>query len=332
MSSSNYCAKIWEAYRQLDTAHKSATVDFNSMIVKGDINWGQEILSGFEAQLNKLQEVWDGYFIMLELYDEETILFKEDYEAMEELDNLNDGRLHWKIGRGVHGIADIITVANGRVANLTTDNDDQITDITPLSKLTGIKTLSLGKDSITDYTPLGSLINLEEFRAEGRNSLPDCSPLWGLSNLRKISLSGNFLYGKLSDISTLRGFTQIKELVLSSNIITDITPLQNMAQLEILWLGENIIQSIEPLRNLTNLTTLNLYDNKIADISPLENLTKINYLHFADNNVVDLSPLLNLDTLQDLDIRENKRLRTPRQRAIIEQIRQNNPGIKIIEP
>ena len=64
------------------------------------------------------------------------------------------------------------------------DRENEITDVTPLSKMTQLKILNLPNNELKDITPLSSLVNLQKLDLEA-NYISDLSPV---SNL-KISIS-----------------------------------------------------------------------------------------------------------------------------------------------
>ena len=81
--------------------------------------------------------------------------------------------------------------------------------------------------------------------------------------------------GRITDITGMQCFTNLKLFSSSSNQIVDLSPLSNLTTLKELYLSENQIVDISPLSNLSNLTNLdNLYlsENQIKDLAPLVNL------------------------------------------------------------
>jgi hypothetical protein len=55
----------------------------------------------------------------------------------------------------------------------------------------------------------------------------------------------------ISDLTTLSGLTQLRQLYLNGNQITDVTPLADLTELEILDLGYNNIADVSPLSGLS---------------------------------------------------------------------------------
>ena len=80
-------------------------------------------------------------------------------------------------------------------------NDPKLTDITPLSSLTQLTYLDLGKNEISDITPLANLIQLQH-----------------------LDLRNNYI----SDITPLANLIQLEALILTNNILLDFTPVENL--------------------------------------------------------------------------------------------------------
>jgi hypothetical protein len=141
---------------------------------------------------------------------------------------------------------------------------NQITDISPLSKLINLKVLDLSCNKIDDLNPLSSLINLRQLYLTD-NQITDISPLSELLNLESLDLDDN----RISNIFPLSSLTNLGgsygTLILSRNQITDITPLSNLTKLEWLDLRYNQITDFTPLESLTNLTFVTLHDNPATD-------------------------------------------------------------------
>ena len=168
------------------------------------------------------------------------------------------------------------TITATEMATLTrfTARNVNIRDLTGLERATNLVELGLdGKhvddiwvnsNSISNISPLSGLTGLERLWLGG-NSISDISPLAGLTNLTWLTLEFN----NISDISPLSGLTNLTELVIFHNSISDISPLSSLTNLTKLRLEQNLISSVSPLSGLTNLTELRLRDNNITDLSPL---------------------------------------------------------------
>ena len=137
-------------------------------------------------------------------------------------------------------------------------------DITSLSSLLNLETLSVATNIISDLAPLKPLRNLTKLYLDN-NSITDLAPLKELSNLTDLYLDHNMI----EDIHPLESLIKLTELSLVRNKISDVTPLKQMTNLVSLYLNSNLVVDIEPVAKLGNLTELNLSHNRISDISSL---------------------------------------------------------------
>ena len=180
-------------------------------------------------------------------------------------------------------------------------NENQITDINPLSGLTNLTLLDLCHNQITDITSLSALTNLTELSLE-YNQITDITGLSALTNLTSLGLGDN----QITDITSLSGLTNLTKLRLYINQITDITGLSGLTNLTELNLRNNQITDITSLSALTNLTELNLDSNQITDISPLSALTNLTKLYLIDNQISDIIGLSALTNLTELKLYNNQ--------------------------
>jgi hypothetical protein len=140
----------------------------------------------------------------------------------------------------------------------------------------GVRTLDLDQD---------------EFRA--LEHLPD--NIVKLTHVTTLDLSNL----PISDISALRGFSQLQTLRLSRTQITDFTPLQSLTRLKGLDLSGTQITDITPLQELAGLRKLDLAYTQVTDITPLKNLSGLQTLFISGTQVNDLRPIADLRSLRD---------------------------------
>ena len=112
-----------------------------------------------------------------------------------------------------------------------------LTDITPLAKLTKIKSLNLNYNEISDLSPLAGLVELE-----------------------KLHLGSN----QISDLSPLKNLKKLKFVPLYRNQISDLCPIANWHQAEYLALYCNPISGLRPLHGLSNLRKVKLQGNPVS--------------------------------------------------------------------
>ncbi|RMG08689.1 MAG: CHAT domain-containing protein, partial [Cyanobacteria bacterium J055] len=149
----------------------------------------------------------------------------------------------------------------------------------PLSSLTQLQQLYLGKNEITDLSPIASFLQLQSLYLN-ENQLTDIDPLSGLENLTTLSLD--------------------------DNQIRDINPLSHVRSLEILYANGNQIEEIDPISHLPNLTQLYLKNNQIAEIPDSPLLSQLTYLQLGNNRLTDIEVLASLDRAIELDLSQNR--------------------------
>jgi len=176
-----------------------------------------------------------------------------------------------------------------------------IEDISALSSLVNLRSLDLTQNQIGDLSALSSLVNLSTLDLGVNHRVKDVSPLSAMKNLTNLNLHNN----RVSDISPLASLINLKYLSLGSNGIRDISALSSLVKLERLQLGWNQIRDITPLSSLTKLMYLNLVSNRITDVSALSSLTGLKDLNLYGNQIRDISPLSSLENLTTLSLRFN---------------------------
>ena len=101
-------------------------------------------------------------------------------------------------------------------------SNNEITDITSLSRLTNLTYLGLYDNQITDIAPLSRLTNLTNLGLNN-NEITDITPLSRLTNLTRLWLQGN----EITDITSLSRLTNLTWLELTDNPLTNYTcPIQ----------------------------------------------------------------------------------------------------------
>ena len=121
--------------------------------------------------------------------------------------------------------------------------------------------LDLSSRNLTDLSALAGLSGVRELDLRD-NAIADLSPLSGLSGLQVLDLSGN----RIEELWPLAGLPALQRLNLSGNRIADIGMLSGLGGLQVLDLSGNRIEELWPLAGLPALQRLNLSGNRIADI------------------------------------------------------------------
>lgn len=136
-----------------------------------------------------------------------------------------------------------------------------------VGKLTSLRELTMDNCGLVDLTFLTPLQNLHTLSLS-QNRITDVAPLASLHGLGYLSLFGN----RISDLGPLASLKGLEYLLLSDNPIRDITPLAELKNLKKLWLNETLVEDLTPLAGLDQLTELYLSFSRVKDVSPLEGL------------------------------------------------------------
>ncbi len=231
-----------------------------------------------------------------------------------------------ELNPGFDGVV-VPTIENGVVRGLEFNTDD-VTDISPVSVLTRLRSLKCSgtadlQSPLVNLSPLSGLplTSLEVAKGQLRDLAPlkgmpltsfityasrvdDLSPLKGMK-LRHLKCNG---YGKLSDLSPLEGMP-LATLDVTGNVYDlsplrgmplerlyvygmkadDLTVIAGMKKLEVLDISGAPISDLSPLKGL-KLTTLSLAGTRVSDLSPLEGM-KLTWMTCSGAKVSDLSPL-----------------------------------------
>jgi Leucine-rich repeat (LRR) protein len=139
----------------------------------------------------------------------------------------------------------------------------------------------------------------------------------GTGNIIGLNLDSS----QLTDISFLKNFTTLKQLILRGNQIRDIKILENLKKLTYLDLDGNRISVVHStLKYLGKLTHLSLRGTKIAEVSFLKGLRKLVVLDLSENDISDVSCIKDLHHLIRLHLDFNQITTLPREVARLENL------------
>ncbi|MDE0453144.1 MAG: leucine-rich repeat domain-containing protein [Gammaproteobacteria bacterium] len=138
--------------------------------------------------------------------------------------------------------------------------ESQIRDLTGLEFAISLKDeLWLRENEISDLSPLSRLTNLQSLVLSD-NAVADISPLADLTSLVRLSLAKN----RIRDVSPLGNLPLLTGLSLSENEISNVEPLANVTALRTLHLGANDIEDISAMTSLTNLEWVDVRNNPLS--------------------------------------------------------------------
>ncbi len=204
------------------------------------------------------------------------------------------------LGLGGLGVEDISALAALPLGELRLDGN-AITDLSPISGLTGLSFLTMADTGLTDISQLADLVNLT-FLDLRDNRFTDVSALAAMTDLRTLHLQDN----AIDDIGPLAELVKLGTLSLHGNRFTDVSALASMTGLRFLYLQDNAIDDIGPLAELVKLIFLRLGGNRVADVSALAAMTDLRSLHLQDNAIDDIGQLAELVNLTILDLSGNR--------------------------
>ncbi len=165
---------------------------------------------------------------------------------------------------GMTKLEELSLVNSGEISN---------TDISPLSNLTGLRTITLEKivGSNTDMSCLSDMYNIESLEIIGEPKVL-YNQVQSLNNL-------NFLAGK----------NKFKRLKLENTDILDVTGLSNVPNMLSISLSNcNISGDIDVLGSLKNLNNLYISGSNIIDGSFLNELNNLSMFSINDSVIINL--------------------------------------------
>jgi len=191
---------------------------------------------------------------------------------------------------------------------LATDN---VTDISPVRALAGLKNLKCagsgpGKGILSDLSPLKGMPLT--FLDCGWTKVSDLSPLQGmhltvfqcgstsvsdLSPLKNMPLTFLDCGGtQVSDLSPLKGMP-LTRLICAPMRLTDLSPLRGMPLRSLNCSQNHQLSDLSPLKGMS-LTELFCNDTSVSDLSPLKGMP-LRCLYCDKTRITDLSPLEGLE-------------------------------------
>lgn len=160
-----------------------------------------------------------------------------------------------------------------RITEINLNSYPEISDITPLSKLSNLRKVDLSNTQVSDLSPLRNLTKLESLICAGT---------------------------KIESLFHLRYLSNLKVLNLNQTLVHDLSPINHFDALEQLYLNETKIHSLDPITTLSKLKDLRFSNTDISELQPLSTLTELEVLHFNGSNVSLLSALKELNNLRIL--------------------------------
>ncbi len=183
-----------------------------------------------------------------------------------------------------------LKIADSKTLDLS--GDTMVTDLEPLTKLSGLTSLNLSNTQVTDLMPLRNLNALERLNiSETRVSILD--PLKYCNYIKELNLSNT----AITNISILASYPALEALDISSTGISDLTPLTELTNLRELQMNQTKVKDLTPLAGLKNLTLLDFSNTPVTSLDALKGLDALKSVTFNNTNVNSLEPLSALPSL-----------------------------------
>ena len=305
-----FLAGLWEIRQLRDSlSYYEAPVTLNSPKLEEAVRKELGLSSTAPITLYDLQHIYHIAVCGDMVYDENT---PYEYEIEE---NRLDNRSCNEKG-SIHDLTDLTLMKN--LTSLSLPNQI-ITDITPIENLP-LKELVLSANSISDFSPIAGMTGLDTLIIGG-NKATDYTFLKNLTALKTLNLDKaqltdlNFLKDydlawlslnsislKNADFSPISTQKSLQELRIE-NCSTDITPYINQLKgLAFLRYSGSRIASLDELDNLTQLVQLHLHNTTLSSLQDISLFPHLNYLGLVNTRVTDISPIADLKELRGLDI------------------------------
>jgi tetratricopeptide (TPR) repeat protein/tRNA A-37 threonylcarbamoyl transferase component Bud32 len=163
----------------------------------------------------------------------------------------------------------------------TTKSNGRLADLSPLKGMKLAKLEVHYNERLTDLSPLAGM-PLEFFHC-GRTGVADLGPLRGMP--LTVLVCG---FTSVSDLSPLKGM-KLKELYCYHTRVADFSPLEGMP-LEQVRCQDTPLKNLGPLKEAP-LKGLECHRTEVADLSPLKGMTELFGLNVLSTKVTDFSPL-----------------------------------------
>lgn len=144
---------------------------------------------------------------------------------------------------------------------------------TTFAKVEAVRFFFVCDEDITDLTPISKFKNLRELCLL-LQQIDDLNPILSLIDLKKLSLAQM----PVKDISILSSLSSLQELGLYKTLVTNIDALPQFPVLKKVWLEGLVLESLEPLvrcKKLQELSLSNIPESAYPYLAQMKNLKNI---------------------------------------------------------
>ncbi len=174
---------------------------------------------------------------------------------------------------------------------------DNVTDLSPVRALTGLRALSCGGTEGDKRAPLSDLSPLKDMKLTVLHCpytrVSDLMPLKSMK-LEHLTFSNT----PVADLTPLKDMP-LRLLGCENTLVADLTPLKGMPLAD-LHCGGTTVSDLTPLKGM-KLNYLTLFGTPVSDLTPLKDVN-LTALHIGGSKVIDLTPLKDTQlTMLDCD-------------------------------
>ncbi|GEM_PF-2466608 len=181
-----------------------------------------------------------------------------------------------------------------------------VKDITSIAKLSNLETLSLERNDISDFLELYKLDKLKSLNLKGNKKIDGNIDNYTGEDLKKLNKISQILDndGTIDmDVQNLGLFKNYKNLNLSNQKLTDLSSLKGMTQLKTLNIQNNKLtftdEDKQIIKDMNQLVMLDMQVNDVEDISFLNECKSLKRLRITGNDKIDLKQIE--DIISSLD-------------------------------
>ncbi|MCK5128494.1 MAG: hypothetical protein KAQ68_01470 [Clostridiales bacterium] len=203
----------------------------------------------------------------------------------------------------VGDISDITDLSLLKNAKYITFEANQVTDISPLYKLSKLEYLTLNCNPIKSIKGIEALSNLR-YVTLAYTEINDISPLFQISSLVHIDIEGTYV----NSIEGIENLQHLLGLRTGHSNLTDISPLNKIDFSYIndtdgFWFeaSESLIEDFSPLERIPKFREIDAYEIIRADrILPYIKDKQVNQLYLTASDIKTIEPLSSIRNMQIL--------------------------------
>ncbi|MBE0663593.1 MAG: leucine-rich repeat domain-containing protein [Bacteroidales bacterium] len=196
---------------------------------------------------------------------------------------LNTGEIYREIGR------------IWKMESIDISDFSFISDLSPLAKLSELKTINISGSHVDDLTPIRNLTRLENLIIS-KTFVQRLDPLRHAINMKSLDISNT----TINDLSPVSAFPSLERINFANTLVEDLTALTDLSLLRDIRLTNTPVMDLNPLGGLISCIVLDISNTNISSIDALGDLQSLERLHADNTKITDLEALTSLSNLQYL--------------------------------